>query len=271
MEHAGRTAPTTGFVGCGRIAEAMVRGLVAAGYPPGCISATSRTNTGPQRLAQELGINVSRSVTELAGRAEVVVLAVHPHQVDEVAEELSTALDERQVLLSVVASRTTRSLAAVFQSTPVIRAVPNLPVAVGAGATALAAGPGAQTALGHAIRLFDRLGLVLIVDEPLLELVSALAGAGPAVLARIAKALVTAAVQRGLEPDSARSVIAQVLAGTAGLIMDARMSPDDVIGAVSSPGGMTEAALQAIEERGMEAALAAGLDAAIRRSLERIV
>jgi pyrroline-5-carboxylate reductase len=273
MEHADSTPPTIGlgFVGCGRIAEAMIRGLVRDGYPVHRIFATSRTNATPQRLAGQLGINVSRSITELAKQAEILVLAVHPHEVEEVLEELSKALDKRRILLSVVASRTTRSLAAALEGTPVIRAVPNLPIAVGCGATALAPARDAEAALDIAVRLFERLGVVIVVDEPLLELVSALAGAGPAVLARIAKALVTAAVNRGLEPKHASMLITQVLQGTASLMGNAGMSPDDVIGAVSSPGGMTEAALRAIEGRELEAALEAGLDAAVRRSIERIV
>lgn len=257
------------FIGCGRIAEAMVAGLVASGYAAELIHGVSRTGAGSRRLSQRFGIRTDSSAAEAASRATVVVLAVHPDETTAVLGELTDVLDGRQVLVSLVASWNTRNLADLLPPVPIIRAVPNAAVAVRTGAIAITSGPGTGPVhRDRVVALFSRLGQVTEADEADMELVSTLCGAGPALISKVAVELIRAATARGLAPEQARELVGQAIHGTSGLLARSA-SLEEIISSVASPNGMTEAALRTLDDKALGATLGAGLDAAVRRSIER--
>ena len=256
------------FVGCGRIAEAIVRGLVASGYPAEFICGASRTGAGAGRLAERFGIHAAENAVAAVRRATVVVLAVDPEEALAVARGLAGAVGERHCLVSVVASRSTHDLVAELPGVPLIRAIPNLAVAARAGVTAIAAGTtaGAEHS-GRVAAIFGRLGLVTEVDEGLLDLASTLFGIGPALFSQVAVEWAGAAVARGVDQELARTLVRQCFRGTGQLLGES--TPEQIIAAVASPKGMTEAALRALDDEKLGATMSAALDAAIRRSAER--
>ncbi len=256
------------FVGCGRIAEAIVSGLVASGYPAEFIWGASRTGAGAGRLRDRFRIHAAGNVTAAVRRATVVVLAVDPEDALAVVRRLAGVVDERHCLVSVVASRSTHDLEDELPGVPVIRAVPNVAVAVRAGVTAIAAGTTAGAEHnGRVAAIFGRLGLVTEVDEGLLDLVSALFGIGPALFSQVAVEWADAAVARGVDQELARLLVRQCFRGTGELL--AESTPEQIIAAVASPKGMTDAALRALDDEMLGATMSAALDAAIRRSAER--
>ncbi|WP_327745267.1 NAD(P)-binding domain-containing protein [Streptomyces europaeiscabiei] len=260
------------FVGCGRITRAMVGGLVAAGHQPALLRGVSRTGAGALALRKEFGVSMAGTTAEAVDGASVIVLAVHPHETEEALAGLSGLVTAGQVVVSVVASCRSEVVAAALPGVPVIRAVPNVAVAVRDGVTVLAAGPGGRPdGLDLGRQLFELLGQVLVVDEAQLEVVSAVSGAGPALVARFTQSLAEAAVGQGLPPETAQVLAAQAVRGTGALLCAAGMTAEAVVESVSSPHGMTEAALLTLEEHRLDTAVEAGVQAAVALSLGRML
>ncbi|MGE7391197.1 pyrroline-5-carboxylate reductase [Streptomyces sp. NPDC004126] len=259
------------FVGCGRIARAMVSGLIAANWPPAAIRGFSKTGAGAEGLARDYGTTVCPSLQDAVGGADVVLLAVHPHDTAQVLAELAPLATAQQVLVSLVASWQTGAFADVLPDTPCVRAVPNVAVAVNSGVTALCPGPAAgREHLRVATAVFEPLGRVLTVDESLMESVSAVSGAGPALVARFVEALSSSAEARGFTPETASELAAYAVHGTGSLMLKGGLAPEEVVDLVASPGGMTEAALHVLAERGLEDAVHSAVDAAVKLSLGRL-
>ncbi|MEV0174685.1 pyrroline-5-carboxylate reductase [Streptomyces sp. NPDC050803] len=264
---------TVAFIGCGRIARAVVGGLVAAGGAPESIRGVSRTGAGARALSEEFGIRAVASVPEAVAGADVVVLAVHPHETPAALRSLAQApAGGTAVLVSLVASCRTEAVTAALPGTAVVRAVPNVAVAARRGVTVLSSGPGCPPeALDTARALFAPLGEVLTVPEDLMETVSALSGAGPALIAHFAQALARAGIGQGLSADTAAVLAAHAVRGTGALLTAPGATPDAVMEQVASPGGMTEAALRTLDERAVPQSVREALDAAVRLSLGRLL
>ncbi|MCW8101036.1 pyrroline-5-carboxylate reductase family protein [Streptomyces tauricus] len=261
------------FVGCGRITRAVVGGLVSAGAAPDMIQGVSRTGAGARALGEEFGIRAGTSVRDAVAGADIVVLAVHPHETPDALRTLADALaGGAPVLVSLVASCRTEAVAAALPGVPVVRAVPNVAVAARHGVTVLSPGPHCPPrALTAAERLFAPLGEVLTAEEDLMETVSALSGAGPALVAHFARALARAGVGQGLSAETAGLLAAHAVRGTGALLTAPGAAPDTVVDQVASPGGMTEAALRTLDDRVLPGTVRQALDAAVRLSLGRLL
>jgi pyrroline-5-carboxylate reductase len=205
--------------------------------------------------------------------ARVVILAVKPQLMATVATALAHALVHRPLVISVAAGIRTTDLARWLGdlALPLVRAMPNRPALVGAGASGLYA----DASLGGearelAMTVLAGTGLCLWVEnEAELDIVTALSGSGPAYFFRLAELMAQAAVAQGLAPEVARQLAAQTLAG-AGRLVAAEARPDlaRMRAEVTSPGGTTEAALKTFDAQGLPALVQAAQDAALRRSRE---
>ncbi|MEU7340191.1 pyrroline-5-carboxylate reductase dimerization domain-containing protein [Streptomyces sp. NPDC007074] len=266
------SAPVVGFLGCGRITRAVVTGLIASGLPARQLYGVGRHGHSARALAADTGLTAVPDIAGAVRPADLVVVAVHPHEAADVLAELGPLLRPDQVLVSLVASWPVAAVAqAAGGSDPVVRAVPNVAAAVGAGATALCAGPGAGPAeLARVTGLFERLGQVFVVDDEHMETVSALSGAGPALLARFAQALTEAAAGMGLPHRLAEDLARHAVHGTGVLHARPGASFASTVAAVSSPGGMTEQALATMDRHGLGPATAAALRAAVVLSQARM-
>lgn len=259
------------FVGCGRIARATVQGLVSAGYPAGRLRGVSRTGAGARALSQEFGTLFAASPDEAVHGVRLVVLATHPHETGAALKDLAGCLTRDHVLVSLVASWRTEALSAALPGVPVVRAVPNVGVALRTGTTVMSSGSGVtDSRLTEAETLFGRLGHVVVADENTLEAVSAVSGAGPALIAYFTEALAAAGTEQGLDRSTA-SLLATQAVRSAGALLDHADSPRSVIDSVRSPGGMTAEALRVLQERGVAEAARAATAAAVRLSYERMV
>ncbi|MFD9424056.1 MULTISPECIES: pyrroline-5-carboxylate reductase [unclassified Streptomyces] len=267
----GAAHPTLAFIGCGRITRALVQGLVGAGHPAHLLRGVSRSGAGALALSREFGITAVDGSAGAVRGADVVVLAVHPHQTPEALAALSGLLGPEQTLLSLVASWRTEAVAAPLPGVPVVRAVPNVGVAVRAGATVFSAGPHTDASRLRAVeQLFAPLGETLTVAEELLETVSAVSGAGPALVAHFARSLAGAGVAQGLDERTAAVLAAHAVRSTGALLAQDAVTVDAVIDSVASPGGMTEAALRVLDADEVPAAARRAVDAAVRLSMGRL-
>lgn len=253
------------MVGCGNMGSAMLAGWRATGIDPAHV-----TVVRPSGQPCGDGVRVLTDYPEDEVPA-IVLLAMKPHQLDRVAPALAPALDPRTILISILAGVEASSLRERFPAPEtIVKAMPNLPVALGKGVVGLYAEGGDQAdkvlvtglmaALGHA-EWFE--------DEAAFQLAGVLTGAGPAFLYRFIDALGQGAGGLGLPPDQAMRLASAMAAGAAALAADSNETPEDLARRVASPNGTTEAGLRVLDrDRALFRLLHETLAAARARSLE---
>lgn len=240
-----------GFVGSGNMAAAMARGWA------GAVENMLFSDSGSGRaaaLAEELGGEVA-SNGEIAARADFVVLAVKPAALDGVAPDLGAA----RRIVSVLAAVPVERLRAAFPAAEVLRTMPNVGVEVRRGVLCVAG----EAAPEVRVKL-ELLGRVVEIDDDEFDAATAVMGCAPAYFALAAEAIAAAGAADGLDPDLARELVVETAAGTAELLRS--WDPADLRRAVASPGGSTEAGLEALDREGAREAF----EAAVRASLERM-
>jgi pyrroline-5-carboxylate reductase len=247
-----------GFIGSGNMARALARGW---GEPVLC------TDSGSGRaaeLAAEVGGEAVASNRELAERADLVILAHKPAQLEAVAAEIAGAA---KAVVSLLAGTTQEQVRAAYPGTAVFRVEPNTPVEVGRGVLAFAVPDAAVDAdLQCAVReLFARAGTVVDVPEPLMAVAGACSGVGPAYWALLVEAHVEAAVRKGMPAPLATTLVTETMAGAAALLAARDGDTLRLRRQVTSPGGTTARGLAALERGGVRAALGAAMDAVVDR------
>jgi pyrroline-5-carboxylate reductase len=256
------------LVGCGNMGGAMLAGWLAAGVDPGHV-----TVVRPSGRPCAGGVRVLKAFPEDEVPA-IVLLAMKPHQLDVAAPGLAPILDPHSLLVSILAGTELASLRDRFAAPrTIVRAMPNLPVALGKGVVGLCSASadvedkanvtGLMAALGHA-EWFD--------DEELFQLGGVLTGAGPAFLFRFVEGLALAAQRLGLPRDQAGRLAAAMTEGAAALAAASDEGPDRLAARVASPGGTTQAGLEVLDQnRALFDLLHRTLEASRARSAEMAV
>ncbi len=260
------------FIGGGNMAAALINGLVADGYDPAKIWACDPDGEKLANLAARCGIRITGDNTAAVAQADVVVLAVKPQILEQVARELAAPIaDRRPLVISIAAGvRETALREWLGGEAALVRTMPNTPAMIQTGATVLHAGPGVtETERDLAESILRAVGLTRWVeDEALLDAVTALSGSGPAYFFLIMEAMEAAALELGLENDTARLLTLQTALGAARMAMESSDSPARLRERVTSPGGTTERAVGVLEEGGLRRLFQEALTAARDRSIE---
>lgn len=246
--------------------EALVAGLVGSGWAAATEIAVVETAPGRRRELQERFQGMM--VTPEAQPSDGAVLAVKPDDVEAACAGVAAAGIPRA--LSIAAGVPLASLETwLGPHVRVVRAMPNTPALLGAGAAAVSAGRAAtEDDLVWAEQLLSAVGTVVRVPEHLLDAVTGLSGSGPAYVFLVAEALIDAGVLAGLPRATSSALVLQTLLGSARLLTESGQGPEALRAAVTSPGGTTAAGLQALEERAVRASFAEAVQAATRRSRE---
>ncbi len=260
-----------GFIGGGNMARSLIGGMLAAGHDPARICVADPDPETRERIAADAGICVYEDNQQVVEQCDVVVLAVKPQVLRPVATALEPAARPGQLFLTVAAGIRTESLARwLGGEVAIVRAMPNTPALVQAGASALYATErvsGAQREAAESI--LRAVGLVQWVeDEDLMDAVTALSGSGPAYFFLVMEAMEQAATKLGLPLETARLLTVQTAFGAAKLALEIEEEPAVLRENVTSPGGTTEAALKVLREGGLEALFADALTAARDRAVE---
>jgi pyrroline-5-carboxylate reductase len=275
--------PRLQVIGGGKMGEALVAGLVAAGFAPLAeLRVVEKLDARADELGQRFpGLDVVAEPRPAAGH----VLAVKPGDVEAACRALAATTgapspgvsvqvegsgDRPAPVLSIAAGVTIARLeAGLAPGTPVVRAMPNTPALVGAGAAAVAAGTHAGDAeLAWAEAILGAVGTVVRVPEGLLDAVTGLSGSGPAYVFLVAEALIEGGVLAGLPRPTATALATQTLLGAARLLTESGDGPEALRAAVTSPGGTTAAGLRALERGGVRSALLDAVMDATERSRE---
>jgi len=256
------------FLGTGKLAEAIIRGALAGG-------ALSReqilvTCRRPERAAElrGLGLRVASDLAELEA-ADLAILGVRHH---DVAALLANARDvlSQKMIVSLATGVPSQVIERLVPGARVIRAIANAPAEVGLAMTALSAGASATPVdMAEARKLFSAVGQVVELPEALLDAANAISGAGPAYLYAYANALAEAGVSIGLDRSTALKLATQTLVGAAGLLANSEALLQQLIAKVAGKGGSTQAALQVLEQGGLNSLLANAVKAALARAQER--
>ncbi len=262
---------TIGFIGAGNMAEALIRGLIEGKVAsPTAIAASAPRAERAEQLHTRYGIAVSRDNAEIAGRSRLVVLAVKPQILEKVCRQIAGAIRPDTLIVSVAAGVDTATIEEqLFEGARVVRAMPNTPAQVRAGATAIARGRHATDAdLLEAKAIFDAVGITVALDEIHLDAVTGLSGSGPAYIFLILEALADAGVKVGLSRRDAQRLAAQTVMGSAKLLLDTDEHPGKLKDMVTSPGGTAIAGLHTLEQGGLRTTLINAVEAATRRARE---
>jgi pyrroline-5-carboxylate reductase len=244
------------------MAAAMARGWAGARGGPEAMTFADAGSGRAAELANEVGGDAVRSLEELPERSDAIVLAVKRTALDEVAADLANP----PLLISVLAGVPVDRLRERFPGVPVLRVMPNLAVEVRKG-TLVYVRPTDDLRGETRDRLLELLGLLgtmVAVAEKEIDAAMAVMSCSPAYLALVSETLATAAERQGLDAKLAHELVVDALAGTAGLLR--ARDPQSVRAAVASPGGATEAGLEALERGGF----ASALEQAVETSLQRM-
>jgi pyrroline-5-carboxylate reductase len=265
------TNGTLGIIGCGNMGEAILRGLKNAGLlNPGNVVVSAKHQRRVDELVERYGVRGTLDNRELAGQAEVLVLAVKPQIVHGVLEEIAPAVRDGTMVVSVIAGLTIAAIQKGLGKTlPVVRTMPNTPALILEGATAIAFnGSVSEVQLERVRRMFTALGKVVVVDEAQMNAVTGLSGSGPAYVFLTIDALADAGVRVGLSRQEALLLAAQTVLGSARLLLETGEHPGRLKDMVTSPGGTAIAGVATLEAGGLRTTLIRAVEAATQRCAE---
>jgi pyrroline-5-carboxylate reductase len=264
-----------GFIGGGNMAEAMVKGLISAGFvEPKSIFVSDVVPERLEFLHSEYKVKTTSDNRELVEKSDILILAVKPQVIKKVIENVRDLIDAKKLLVSVAAGVPIATILAVLKAGQhrkynVVRTMPNTPALVQEGVTAIAAGKEvSKVDIQIAHRLFEAVGKTVDVDEVLLDAVTGLSGSGPAYIFMIIEALSDAGVKMGLSRDVANILTIQTVLGSAKLAWESHKHPGELKDMVTSPGGTTISGLHTLEAGGLRTTLMDAVEAATKRSIE---
>jgi pyrroline-5-carboxylate reductase len=245
-----------GLIGAGSMARALARGWAEPVLCSDPVAERARA------LADEVGGEALADNSEVAERADVVVLCHKPAQLDAVAAQVAPGA---RAVASILGGTPLGRVRAAYPGTPVFRFIPNLPVEVRRGVLCYALGGDPDPALEERVlELFGRVGEVIGVEEDQIDVAMGLMSNAPAYYALVVEAQVDAGVRRGIPPRQASELVVQTMAGTAELIRRREFDTLAVRRGVTSPGGSTARGLDALERGGLRAAFSDAMDAILR-------
>jgi pyrroline-5-carboxylate reductase len=259
-----------GFIGCGKMATALVQGAVHSGaIAPQDLFLSDQFRDLAEKLARDTGGSALPGNAEVAEAAEALVLCVKPHDALAALRMLSPALGGK-LIISIVAGLPLSVLQeAAGSAARIIRVMPNTPALIHKGASAYALGSGATDADAAAVeKLFGAVGVIRRVPEKMLDVVTGLSGSGPAFVYLMIEALADGGVLMGLPRPLALELAAQTVSGSAEMVLQTGQHPAILRDAVTSPGGTTIAGLEALEAAGARSAFLSAVRAATERARE---
>lgn len=260
---------TLGLLGAGNMAEALARGIVQSGaIAAGNVIAS---DVSPERRAlfkDKLGARVTEDNLAVVGAADILVLCVKPQQAAAVVGGIASAFDPaRHLLATICAGVSTARLEALLpERARVVRVMPNTPMLVGLGASAVAGGKNASARdIATIEALFAAASMTVRVEEKMIDAVTGLSGSGPAYLFYLVEAMIDAGLAEGFSAEHARALAVRTVLGASKMLDETNLSPEELRRRVTSPNGTTQAAIELMEAAGVKGKITA----AVRRAAER--
>ena len=258
---------TIGIIGCGNMGEAILRRLSGRRWK---IIVGERDPLKRKDVQKRCGIKAQGDNRAVAKASSIIILAVKPYDIGGVLSEVAAAGLKSKLILSIAAGVTTdRIEKALGAAIPVVRAMPNMPAIAGEGITAIS--PGRYAGPSHmktAKDLLSVIGSVIVVEEGLIDAVTAISGSGPAYFFYLVECMIEAAREFGLNETDAKLLAVKTALGSARVMDSAEVPPEVLRAKVASKGGTTEAALKLFESRGLKDIIKEAIRAARSRAKE---
>lgn len=261
---------TLAFIGTGNMAGAMVKGLMAVGgVSPAEVVLYNRTAAKAQAIAEQYpGMTVADSEMDAAVQAKYVVLGVKPYQYAEVIEKIKGGFTPDHVVITIAAGVSIEGVRYWFgDEVKVVRTMPNTPVSVMAGMTAVSFSD-QLTAQEQdwSLEFLESFGAVEVIDEKLMDAVPAISGSAPAYMFQLIEAMADEGVRQGFQRQQAYRMAAQAMYGAGKMVLETGMHPAVLKDQVTSPGGTTIEALKVLEENGFRAAIMRAMSACTHKT-----
>lgn len=259
-----------GFIGLGNMAGAMIGGLVKSGIKACDIIGYDVMNEARTKRQTEFKIEIASDNAEVAKKADYIVLAVKPQYLQPVLDELTTVLTAEKVIISIVAGKTISFLSNGIKSTEkFVRVMPNTAALVGAAISGVASSPAVtEEELATALTIVESFGKACKVPETLMDTVTGVGGSAPAFVFMFIEAMADAAVLEGMPRTLAYEFAANVVYGSAKLMIETGKHPGELKDMVTSPAGTTIAGVKALEDGAFRATVMDAVIAATERSRE---
>ena len=259
-----------GFIGAGNMAGAIMNGIISTHTYSAKKICVFDINAQKCETFRKTGVTVADSSKDLVTKSDIIFLAVKPQNFAEVLTEIKSVVSEQKVFVTIAAGISTNYIVKTLEcSCPVIRAMPNTPLLIGKGATALCRSANVSDDYFELVKsIFMSCGTVSVMEESKMNAVIGVNSSSPAYIYLFAKAVVESAVKQGIPADVALPLFCQTLEGSAGMLRKEDTTPEQLIKMVSSPGGTTLKALDALYEHGFEQAIGDAMIACTKRAEE---
>ncbi|ART75540.1 pyrroline-5-carboxylate reductase [Sutcliffiella horikoshii] len=258
-----------GFIGSGKMAEAIIGGLIKSELvPANQIFASAKTRETVEKIADKYAIQTTIQNREVAAKADMLILAVKPDLHKAVIEEIKDIVKSEAVIITIAAGITLDFLETTFgHSIKAVRVMPNTPSLVGEGMSAICSNDETNAQeLQEVIRLFESFGKAEVLPEKLMDAVPAVSGSSPAYVYMFIEALADGAVQQGIARNQAYTMAAQAVLGAAKMVLETGKHPGELKDNVCTPGGATIEAVTTLEKHGFRSAVVSAMEACTEKS-----
>lgn len=247
-----------GFIGCGNMAKAMIRGILNGGLVSSeKIIASSKTESTLEKVEKEFNINVDLNNKRIAKESNIVFLAIKPQKYEDIIEEIRDVVEEETIIISIAPGFTIEELESLFsRQIKIIRAMPNTPVMVGEGMTAISKNQLiSEEDLKKVEKVFESFGKVELIDESMMDAAVAVGGSSPAYIFILIESMADAAVLEGMDRKTAYTFASQAVLGSAKMVLETKEHPGKLKDMVCSPGGTTIEAVKVLEKEGFRSSI----------------
>ena len=262
---------TIGFIGAGNMATALISGLINSDQSASKIIASSPEQEHLEKLSKDFGIKTTNNNLEIVDNSDIVILAVKPNIVQAVIDEIKgVATDKDILIISIAAGVKIEKIESQLGSPMrVIRAMPNTPASIMEGVTAICANSNAQSNdIENAKLLFECVGKIAHINEKDIDIFTALIGSGPAYIFYLIESLLDSSKNLHLPEQEKKDLLASMISGAANLVLNSDESPNVLRKKVTSPGGVTQTAIEEFETEGLKEILSKSMIAAEKKSIE---
>ncbi|HET6872660.1 MAG TPA: pyrroline-5-carboxylate reductase [Sporolactobacillaceae bacterium] len=262
---------SVGFIGCGKMGQAMIGGLIQSGtIQASHIIASAQTEDTLEKVKATYGIETTLRNETVAESADCLVLAVHPFEYEAVIRKIAPLVPAETIVLTIAAGKTMAQVEGYFgKRIKLVRTMPNTPTFVGEGMTAICVNDHVTIEEIQQIKsLLSSFGAVEVISESIMDAIPAISGSSPAYVYMMIEAMADGGVRQGLNREQAYRLAAQAVLGAAKMVLESGQHPGVLKDQVCSPGGSTIAAVATLEEKRFRGAILAAMESCTTRIKE---
>ena len=260
-----------GFIGAGNMATALISGLINNGHEPSKIISSSPEKEHLEKLSGDFGVLTSMDNQKVSEESNIIILAVKPNIIETVLSEIKgTIIEKNNLVISIAAGVKIKKIESIIGSSArIIRAMPNTPASIMQGVTAISSNEKVEeTDIEKAKILFGSVGKTAEIKEKELDIFTALIGSGPAYVFYLIESLLESSQNLDLSIDDKVNLIASMISGSANLAIASSDTPQDLRKNVTSPGGVTQRAIEEFEKEDFKEIIKRSMKVAEEKSIE---